>query len=316
MVNIIKDDSMVYGTDNRHKFWWNQKKLKGLGGSIHGGVSAFLKAHERFNNGISLANLRYIRMYGNSDYMGLKIGNYNNLRSKTRLTLNVVRSGVDTLTSKITKNRPKPSFLTEGGEWRTQQKAKKLEKFAQGAFYQCGLYDLGQHIFKDAAVFGKGIWHPYWEETPKGPVLRSERVFPEELKIDENEAIYENPRQIHRLKYMAKEVLAANYPDHATAIRNAPKPKHLYLVDQTLNEMVEVRESWHLPSTADATDGLHSITIDGADLFVEPYCDDYFPFIWFSYQKKLLGLWFGGFLGGSFSFLSRQYGLRKSCRYH
>jgi len=36
MVNIIKDDSMVYGTDNRHKFWWNQKKLKGLGGQVLG----------------------------------------------------------------------------------------------------------------------------------------------------------------------------------------------------------------------------------------------------------------------------------------
>jgi len=288
MVQIIREDPFYSEKSGQGDFWW--KKAAGEPEPrYNGGITAFLRNNRKYNNCVSTKNLRNMRLYGQTDYM-----NGSNSPPRPRhnhVMLNVVRSCVDTSTSKMAKNRPKPSFLTDNGEWKQQQKAKKLEKFINGSFYQAGTYSIAPDVYKDAAVFGKGIIHYYWEETESGPALRSERVFPEELRIDENEGIYGEPRQLHRLKYVAKEVMASLYPEKAEKIKQAPKPKHLYLVDDELNDMVEVRESWHLPSGGKAKDGIHCLTVDGADLFVEKYEDNWFPFEWFCYQKKLLGFW-------------------------
>ena len=46
---------------------------------------------------------------------------------------------IDTIVSKVTKNKPKPTFLTDGGDWDLQQKAKKLTKYCEGIFYSTNL---------------------------------------------------------------------------------------------------------------------------------------------------------------------------------
>jgi len=73
----------------------------------------------------SADNLRFARLYGNFDYYGLNALNYYRVEASysvtNRVTLNVVQSMVDTVVSKITKNKPKATFLTSGTDrdWET-----------------------------------------------------------------------------------------------------------------------------------------------------------------------------------------------------
>ena len=48
---------------------------------------------------------------------------------RDRLTYNIVQSCIDTLTSRIIQNKPKPMFLTTAGDSKLQRKAKKLDSF-------------------------------------------------------------------------------------------------------------------------------------------------------------------------------------------
>ena len=47
---------------------------------------------------------------------------------------------------KMAKNRPKPLFLTSGGDYKLIRKAKKLTKFCDGIFYENEAYKLGPEI--------------------------------------------------------------------------------------------------------------------------------------------------------------------------
>src|SRR5690242_13905746 len=48
-----------------------------------------------------------------------------------RLTNNIISSCVDTIHSKMTKNKPMPMFLTSGGTYKEQRKARKLTRFGE-----------------------------------------------------------------------------------------------------------------------------------------------------------------------------------------
>jgi hypothetical protein len=60
---------------------------------------------------------------------------------------------------------------------------------------------------------------------------------------------------------------------------------------QNVSDVVVVRESYHLPSGPDATDGRHVITIDDASLLDEKWEKLYFPFAFFHWNQKPIGFW-------------------------
>ena len=81
-------------------------------------------------------NLQHARLYGNYDIRSFDAATYNQnlvLMYDERIALNVVAAVTDTLTSKIAKSKPKPSFQTNGASWAMQQKARNLDKFMRGS---------------------------------------------------------------------------------------------------------------------------------------------------------------------------------------
>jgi hypothetical protein len=237
------------------------------------------------------------RLYGNLAMMGINGLSYNKMASvqsggvKDRISFNVVQSCIDTITAKIAKNKPKPLFLTSGGDYRQQKRAKRLNKFVEGLFYETDAYDIGTSAFRDAAVFGTGIIHVF----EKNGRCAWERVIPSELYVDEIEGFYGFPRQMHRAKNVDREMLLDLFgedKDSYQAIIDANRAK----ADDTqtypnIADMVQVRESWHLPSGPGATDGKHLITIEGHCLFEEDWKHDYFPFAFLHWSKRLYGFW-------------------------
>lgn len=233
------------------------------------------------------------RLYGNVNLMGLNGLSYTKISAitsatKDRVSYNVIQSCIDTVTSKMCRNRPKPLFLTSGGTYKMQRKAKKLDRFMEGVFYENDIYELSKEVFRDSCVFGDGIIHVYSENGK----VKYERVIASELYVDTVEAFYGKPRQMHRVKNIDRGVLVDMFPEYKNDILAAKNASaDLMGTYQNIADMVTVAESWHLPSGPDAKDGLHTITISDKTLFVEKYEKEFFPFVFLHWSKRLYGQW-------------------------
>jgi len=233
------------------------------------------------------------RLYGNVSLLGLNGMSYTKISAvtnaeRTRVTFNVIQSCVDTLVSKMAKLRPKPLFLTSGGTYKQQRKAKKLDDFISGVFYENQAYELGKDVLRDALVFGDGIIHVFAENER----IKYERVIASELYVDAIDAFYGKPRQMHRVKNIDRSVLMEMFPEHAkdiTVVNSASAD--LKGSFQNIADLVTVGESWHLPSGPDAKDGLHCITVGDTTLFMEEYKKDFFPFVFLNWSRRMYGVW-------------------------
>lgn len=237
-------------------------------------------------------NLQSAMLYGNSSIAGMFGGSSKStpgapgMNNRDRVTYNACKSAVDTVTSKIAKNKPLPIFLTSGGDYKIQRKAKKLSKFVEGIFYQNDAFALGAKVFRDGCVFDMGVVHVFDDSG----TVRFERVLPLEILIDEIEGMHGKPRQCHRVKQVDRQVFVDAFPALADAAKNASQPSG-EVNSPPIADLITVIESWHLPSSKDAKDGKHQITV-GGDSFREEYEKDFFPFAVFQWSEKLTG-WYG-----------------------
>lgn len=233
------------------------------------------------------------RLYGNSSLMGMNGLSYSKVQSvngtlKDRLTYNVCESVVDTITSKMCKNKPRPMFLTSGGDYKLQRKAKKLEKFVEGIFYENKIAKFSRTIFRDAAISGDGIAHVFI----KNGRIKYERVLASELYVDWVDGFYGEPRQIHRVKNIDRDVLIDLFPNKKSLIQNANSASaEMVGVVQNIADQITVYESWHLPSGEGAGDGIHTINIPEGNLFDEKYTHNRFPFAILPWSKRVYGFW-------------------------
>lgn len=282
------DGTAQQGPLSNDRKWWLQDK-QDIPAAING-ITRFLHDHQSRR---MTQNLLSARLYGNLSVMGLNGLTYSKIASagqaiKDRVSYNVVQSVIDTLVAKIAKNKPKPLFLTSGGDYKMQRKAKKLDKFCEGLFYENEYYRLAAECFRDACVWDAGVIHVY---NHYGRVA-FERVIPLEIYVDEVEAFYGQPRQLHWVKNVDRAVLLDLFPNKRKSILNcsAANPDNIGGY-QGISDVITVRQSWHLPSGPDAKDGLCAITIENEVLDSYDWDKDYFPFAIMHYNKRLFGYW-------------------------
>lgn len=268
--------------------WWKLNREE-IASAVHG-VVTFLDDNQsrRINQ-----NQRSARLYGNMPLIGLNSRSSAKMATtqsslSDRISYNVCQSAVDTITSKICKNKPRPMFLTSGGDYKIQRKAKKLDQFCEGVFYENKAYEMGELIFRDACVFDAGIVHVF---NHYGRVTH-ERVLSRELLVDEIEAQYGKPRQMHRVKNVDRMVLCDLFPEKRKAIlaANAATPDKLGGYENVA-DCISVTESWHLPSGPNASDGCHVICTESELLRFEDYKKDFFPFAILRWNHRLEGYW-------------------------
>lgn len=275
---------------NTH-FWWNQEK------NAHLDIFDLVKTIDSVQAGEASNTLKNYRLYGNMDSIGMDWFNYNRTTTQSmnsKVKLNIVQSMCDTVTNKITKNKPRVKFLTSGATPSLQKASKNLEKFTDGIFYKLKLYNKMQIAFKDAAIDGTG-WVKFWRDEAD---IKCERNLPIELVIDDNEALYGNPQNLYQKKWVSKEQLmiwvdgdqekerlikSANTQGKSQGYNFTPSNS------SRLPEMVLVIEAWHLPSKKDKSDGKHVISIETGVLFENPWEKDYFPFVKVIWNKKPTG---------------------------
>ena len=280
-------------------YWYESGK-----NDVHKSLYPYLKYLKTENQGHTQELLRNHRMYQNQPVTAF--GPYAFYRNVSNVvqqfdssTLNIVASCVDTMQSRVAgTSRPAVEFVTKGGDWLKQRKAKDLNKYIEGMFYEIKMYDLAPELPLDSGVYGDGYLFgykaPYMDKGKKRHKVKFERVFPIEIMIDPAEAMLGEPRQIFRTKALTRDKVKMMFPGKDRVINECPSIKggSQQQVDIYTDPMIEVHECWRLPSYKGAGDGLHVIIIENATLLKEPYKQMFFPFVHYRYKKKRIG-WYG-----------------------
>lgn len=297
-----KDDARPRGKAiplDQAGYWWRADKSKAHD-AVNAAVTA-LRSDQRYR---TAENLRHVRMYGNFDSMGFGLREVTRSSTPTshvnKIAWNVVAGCSDTLTAKIAKNKPRPLFQTEGGQWSLQRKAKLLDKFVQGVSYEMGLPQINQQCFLDACVVGTGSKKFYID--PATGRICCERVLVEELLVDDSDGYYGKPRQLFQTKAVAREIALDRFAyvdgkkspeagQRAAAILAARPAEMIRGKLRDFGDMIPVHEAWHLPSSDASDDGRHVICIEGLTLLDEPWEQQYFPFTFLRIFPRLIGFW-------------------------
>jgi len=254
----------------------------------------------RSRQGIRIAQLQTnARLYGNLSVTGPMGLNFSRVATnapgnRNRVTFNGVQSCTDTLASKMSKNKPAPTFQATGGNYKAKRKAKNLDKFLAGVFYENHAYDMGARSIVDCCTFGDAMTYVHAEMNADGDLrVKWDRVLAIELLIDEVEAVSTNGniRQMHREKIVDREQCRVLFPDNDEIIDKAPPAKIDDQAGSYVADMIIVRESWHLPSGPDAKDGKHVISVEGGCLVEEEWKRPRFPFAKLPWSQRLFGYW-------------------------
>ena len=235
------------------------------------------------------------RLYGGSPQAsaaGFAYSRYFAAQSVNRdiLTYNLTQSCIDTAVAKLSKNKPKPYFLTSGGDFKIQRKAKKLNQFVEGIFYEQKAYEKRALALRDSGVTGDGLIYVHERH---GRVV-FDRTPSSEWWVDEMEAFYGNPRQIHHVHDVDRYKLAAEFPDFKDMILKAAGAPQVDARTPNIADVVRARESWHLPSGPDSDDGKHVISIDEGTILCEAWEHEFFPVARWSWSPRMFGFWSQG----------------------
>lgn len=200
------------------------------------------------------------------------------------LTLNVSRALKDTAVSKITQARPRPYFLTYGGDFDQQEQAKTLQLFADGMFDQSEAYRVGAEAFADACALGTGCIKVV--EKKGKPHL--ERVLISNILVDETLAWGRDPLELFERREISRAALAAKFPKFKAHIKGLVGVDCLS-GERTQPDMVVCYEAWRLPIGKEK--GRHVIIVQGATLLDEEWEHDWFPFEFIRWSTPSVGFY-------------------------
>lgn len=236
------------------------------------------------------------RMYSGFEAMGLRTGGRSyrqimpNLDDRQKLSMNVARRCVDTVHARAVQNKPKPTFLTMGGEFKAQRTAKNIDRLAQGIFYHTKAYQVGSEVIHDAGTFGTGCAKIYedWDGKPK-----FERVFIEEIIVDEADGLKRNPKVLFQYTPVDRLQLLEHprYKKFAAQIKDAglPDSENLIITKSQVTNQCGLAEAWRLPSNPYSDDGRHVICLNNVTLLDEKWEKNYHPFAFMRWSKRLVG---------------------------
>ena len=254
-------------------------------------AQAWTARHWRNLDDMRQRMLTNARLYGNMPLAGLTPKSYRSTSSLVKtnqLSLNVVKAVCDSYVALLTDEKPKVTFLTTGGDWKTQKKAKALEKFVDGVFYEAELYDSADLIALDSAVFGTAVVKNYVDEDEKQICI--ERVFPWEIVVDDEEAMRGKPTTIGHVTWVDRRALMAAYPELAEKIRFANtswmSAEAVATDVEQGNTQVALIELWHL-----GKGGMHIMQVGDVELVAEKYTKKKSPLEFLYRLKPLAGIW-------------------------
>ncbi len=287
------------------QYWFNAKSDEELANGVFDVIKDISK--RQFYR--TEQNYRYYKLYTNTDYRGVTVNDYSLNSRMSMLSLNVIQSITDTVTSNIGKNKPKVTFLTDDGDYKMRKRAEKLEMFTHGQFNKSKVYKTSPLALKRACVFGSGFLKPYIQDGE----IKVDNVYPEEIKIDEREL--DNPRSIYQVKLVSRQMMIQMFPSKEEDIRAVRQNSYSEVFKVSTSDfsidLIPVIEAWHLPSRKGAKDGLRALVIENCVLEQNSYDKCYFPFVKMNFSDDVSG-WFG--IGVSQLLTGIQYEINKTLK--
>lgn len=209
-----------------------------------------------------------------------------------RVKENIVANICEALQAEVVQSKPRPLFVTEGGDWSLQQRAQQLTKFVAGVMADASFDELAEQAALDAVVYGTGCL----KFSDDGESIVVERVMPEELLVDARDGFYGRPRSVYHVQHVDREVLREMYPDSADEIDDAllemgDTGQRGIRDSREVSDLVCVVEAWHLPSGPEASDGRHVVAVSSGALVDEAWTEKSFPFAFLHWRKPLRGFW-------------------------
>lgn len=214
------------------------------------------------------------------------------LRAHPSVTRNVLALATDTVVSEVTQTKPRPMFVTIGGDWLEQERARKLTYFCDAEFDVANVHALAEQAVRDAVIAGLGILRPRIDPADPERVI-VERIFPPNFLVDDRGAVDVIPRSYFVRHLLDRWQLMSMYPDQAAEIEMAPTvdARAWYVDGPRSTDVIEVIEAIHLPSGPGADDGRHALVIETAVLADQPYTYDEPPFCFIRAVKPLRRFW-------------------------
>ena len=242
--------------------------------------------------------IRCARMYDNLPVIGLSPRLYSVRQSyqgmRRRVPLNCVKAVIDTYVSLVTEDMPKLTWQTTGLDWSLQRRAKYSEQFVDGVFYDQNLYSTAPQCVRDSALFPFGCVKVSPDERdPEHPRVRIERIFPWEVLVDPDEAMYAAPSRLYQVKFCEKRALIAEHPDREAEIMAAGLDAFgdvgAGLDSISAEDWCAVVEGWALPYFDQP--GRWTQAVGDAVLDDRPYTRYAFPHKLLYKQRPVQGIW-------------------------
>lgn len=257
------------------------------------GVLTTIESRQAFRR---VSNIRWRKLYSNYDHTaGVTGGVHGRMMASRagsganafRFTLNVVESCIDGAAAKIAKSRPVPRIVTSKGSFKQRKKSMLLSKYIKGMFSELDIYEKAQQCFVDSCIWGTAALRFMVEDGQ----VKAKRVLVDDIIVDEEDGRDGDPRQLHQRAHVNRDVLAELFPDHVERIMTAGSMLPGDTYTPVSQDLVAVTESWHLPSSEDADDGLHVICLDNCTVFSEPWDFQWFPFAMLRWKPDPLGFY-------------------------
>lgn len=273
--------------------WWIAEDEEALAKQLCS-TAAYLKTNQTYRLRQLSVDIRLYCGLSVYTYTGSNVSKMD--RTKTlpedRPTFNLVQACVDTLSSRISQNKPSPKFLTDGADYKQRHLAQSLNQFILGEFYQTKAYELASKVFRDALVMGTGCLKVYEGDDNK---VCLDRVMITDLYVDDNDSINGDPQQLLQLKLMDRDKLMANSDKKAQkVIEGTPNSYPNQEDGRTTSDQVLVVEGWKLPSGPDPESpgyiaGRHTIATVQGVILDEEWHKMKFPFVFINYSDPFLG---------------------------
>lgn len=288
-------DLGLHGTESPQAKWWLADE-----NDQHRSIRAVVDGINSRSRGRMLVALVYASLYENIARYGVGPGPISaglrgptqglfrseSLGSGQRSTHNIVKSAVDTVVAKTAKNKPRVKYVTSDGTWTQQQRARQLSQYTDAMFREANVYAEGKQVCRNGCVFGLGAWHVFERDNK----VKSESLLPFELVVDDVDGQHGRPRQLHRMRDAARDVIISQFPEKRAQLLETPQAVGATTVNTAADD-ITVIESWHLPSSPSAGDGRHVISVENCTLLSEPWEKDYFPFVFWRWWPRLSGFW-------------------------
>jgi hypothetical protein len=278
-----------------------------VGAPAHHHVVPYGRALLRIEESFHSKNLARERMYRGVELRNQKAALLALERGGMGIArLNAIKAICDTFSSRLSKDRPMPSFVTDDGDWALKRRAKKFREFIVGQMLETEFDDRSRNALHDGTRLGNA----FTRIDDNDGAIFAERLPVNDLLFDRRECKYGRPQQAIRLQRVARDHLAELFPSARAAIERAPasiRRKDDSDIDGEgpragdLDDYVDTWEAWHPPTLRESKNGRHVLCIDSDDaksgtLVSEEWIEPRFPWAMFRLTDPDWGLYGDGFV--------------------